>query len=103
LRAGQFGVEPDELRGVSARVGEIGSEVAAVMVSLRAKIAGVAPGASCVMTEGDANDFWSWCDQVEQVGDSPQSLPNSINQLGDDLGRAADIFERSDAGSAHGA
>lgn len=99
--AEQFGMTP-ELRGVARDAGEIASEVAAVMASLRAKIAGVAPGAACVISEGDAKDFWSWCDQVEQVGDSPQSLPNSISQLGDDLGRAADIFEGSDQGSVHG-
>jgi hypothetical protein len=98
--ANQFAMTP-QLRGAARDAGEIAAEVAAVMASLRAKIAGEAPGAACVIEEGDAKDFWSWCDQVEQVGDSPQSLPHSINQLGDDLGRAADVFEGSDQGSVH--
>jgi hypothetical protein len=90
-----------QLRGVGRDVGEIACEVAAVMASLRAKIAGEAPGASCVITQGDANDFWSWCDQVTQVGDSAQSLPAAMRQLGDDVGRVADVFEQSDEGTAH--
>jgi hypothetical protein len=98
--ADRFAMTP-QLRGVARDVTEIGSEVAAVMAALQAKIAGVAPGASCVMAEGDAEDFWSWCDQVEQVGESPQALPGSISQLGDDLERVADVFERSDGGSAY--
>jgi uncharacterized protein YukE len=102
--ADQFEVTPDALRHAAHGADEIGSAVAEEMASLRAKIAGVAPGASCVIEQGDANNFWSWCDQVEQVGGrSPRSLPNSINQLGDDLGRAADVFEESDQGSAYGA
>jgi hypothetical protein len=98
-----FRVMPDALSGVAGDVGEIGCEVAQVMGLLRAQIAGVAPGAACVITDGDANNFWSWCDQLEQVGgESPQSLPNAISRLGDDLGRAADVFEESDQGGAHG-
>jgi Excreted virulence factor EspC, type VII ESX diderm len=98
--AARLGVTPGALRGVGRDVGEIGFEVAQVVASLRAQFAGEAAGAACAITQGDAASFWASCGDSEQKG---ASLAGAINQLGDSLGRAANIFEQSDQGSARGA
>jgi uncharacterized protein YukE len=90
-------VIPAELRGVAGGVSETGSQVAEVMASLRAQIIGESAGTACAFTAGDANSFHSHCGQLEQAGGA---LAGVINDLGDALSRAADVFEESDRGNA---
>jgi uncharacterized protein YukE len=98
--AEQFGMMPDALRGVAGDVGDIGSEVAEVMASLRAQIGGEAADAACAITHGDAASFWTSYGGLAQ---NVESLAGTISQVADDLGWAANIFGQFDQGSAVGA
>jgi uncharacterized protein YukE len=97
--AQQFGAEPDELRAVSTRLGELGSRANAVMSSARAQVAAKGP----VWGEGPLgsqfadgpNGFES---QLARVAESVHARAALLNYYADRLRYTADVSQRSDQG-----
>jgi hypothetical protein len=97
LRAEQFGVEPDELRAVSARVGELGSQASGVMSATRAQIAAKGPcwGEDVLGGQFAAgpNGFVS---QLARVAASVHAKATLLNYYAERLEYTADVSQRSD-------
>lgn len=97
--AKQFGVEPVELRAVSARVGELGSRASGVMSSAQAQIAAEGPcwgGGSLGGQFTDGPD--GFVGQLARVAESVQAKATLLTYYAERLRYTADISERSDQG-----
>ena len=92
--AEQFGVTPPELRSVAGDLGEVSSQIKAVMASLRAQIAGEGAGIACALSAGDASSFHAHCDHVHTTVDPADT--GVLDYWANYLGQAADVFQRSD-------
>jgi uncharacterized protein YukE len=97
LKAEQFGVEPDELRGVSARVGELGSRASGVMSAAQTQIAGKGPcwgeGTLGSQFADGPNGFVS---QLARVVASVHAKATLLNYYAEQLRHTADVSQRSD-------
>jgi hypothetical protein len=94
--AEQFGVTPPALLGVAGDLGEVSSQIKAVMASLRAQLAGEGAGIACALAPGDANSFHAQCDHVHTTVDPADT--GVLDYWANYLGHAADVFQRSDQG-----
>ena len=95
--AEQFGVQPDELRGVSTRVGELGSQANAVMSAAQAQIAAKGPawgeGTLGSQLADGPNGF---VNQLARVAQSVHAKAKLLNYYADQLKYTADVSQRSD-------
>jgi hypothetical protein len=95
--AEQFGVEPDALRAVSSRVGELGSRASGVMSAAQAQIA--AKG-TC-WGEGQLGSQFAdgpagFVSQLAKVAASVHAKATLLNFYAERLKYTADVSQRSD-------